>query len=267
MVSVDSATGKNIIVWEKTPGVRTEKTYIYKESFQAGVYNLIDFVPYDSLSVYIDNSSNPLQNAASYKIAVLDSCGNESTSSIKHKTIHLTASVGVSGENNLVWDGYEGFSFSTYNILRGPNPGNMSVINSVANTLFTYSDLTPLSGSNFYQIEAVSSSGCTPTQKSGYTSSVSNGVSLNPNSIADLLKMQDFAIYPNPTTGLITISLGVVYSDIKINVKNVMGSIISTNTYQSSDKLNVEINDKAGFYFVEIILDNNTIITKKLIKR
>ncbi|MBL4592584.1 MAG: T9SS type A sorting domain-containing protein [Flavobacteriales bacterium] len=264
IISVDSATGKNIIVWEKTSLVKTAQTYIYKESFVAGTYNLIGFVPFGSLSVFIDNASIPQQNADSYKISVIDSCGNESNRSTKHKTIHLTASVGVGGENNLVWDGYEGFSFNTYNILRGPNPGNMSILNSVANTLFTYSDLTPPAGTNYYQIEAVKNSSCTPTQKT-YLSSVSNSIILYPLAVGDIDMSQAVTIYPNPTTGRVTVNLAAVYNDVTVNVINVVGSIVLSKTFESSDKINVEINNKPGFYFIEIVLDNNIVITKKLL--
>lgn len=268
IVSVDSVTGKNIVVWEKTPMQRTEQFYIYKESFQAGVYNLIGFVPYDSLSVFVDVNSNPLQQAERYKISTVDSCGTESAKSSDHKTIHLTASVGTSNENNLVWDGYDGFSFPTYNIWRGPTPNNMSILAQVASTAFTYSDLTPLVGNNYYKIEAVRTSPCSPTQKSSsYPSSISNSVTLNPLGIDNVSGREKVSVYPNPTQSNITITLGQNHNDVLINVKNVLGAIVASQSYTATNKVQMEINKEAGIYFVEVIVDSNYLVTKQVIKR
>lgn len=266
IVSVDSATGKNIIVWEKTAMQGTDQFYVYKESFQAGVYNLIGFVDYDSLSVFIDVNSNPLQQPERYKISAVDTCGTESNKSSDHKTIHLTASIGTSNENNLVWDGYQGFSFPTYNIYRGPSPTSMSLLASVASTTFTYSDLTPLSGNNYYKIEAVRNSTCTPTQKAtSYPSSVSNQVTLNPLGVGDL-NGKNVLIYPNPTQGDIVINLGAVYTGVTVNVKDVVGATVMSNNYDAKSHLNIIIDKSPGIYFVEVLVDGKHLITKKILK-
>jgi hypothetical protein len=267
IVSVDSATGKNVIVWEKTTGVGTEQFYIYKESFQAGVYNLIGFVNYDSLSVFIDVNSNPLQQSVKYKITAVDSCGTESDKSTYHKTIHLTASIGTGNENNLVWDDYEGFSFLTYNIYRGATPNNMTLLAQLASTNFTYSDLNPLTGNNYYKVEAVRNSSCSPTQKAiTYLSSVSNQVNLNPLGINDVAANQ-VSIYPNPMEDVLMIDLGRTYKNITIAVKNVLGSTVLTETYKNSDKLELNQNLKKGIYFIDVNVDGNHLTTKKVVKK
>jgi len=267
IVTVDSATNKNIIVWEKTPFERTLQTNIYKETTQAGVYNLIGSVPFDSLSVFIDSNSTPLQNSSRYKISVVDSCGNESTQSPDHKTIHLTASVGTNNENNLVWDGYVGFSFTSYNILRGSTINNMSIIASIQSTLFTFSDLTPLTGVNIYQIEAVRSSACSPTQRSTtFISSSSNNVNLNATSIIDNQNYDDIiSVYPNPTFGNVSINIETPYKEVKVVVKDIIGNIVYSNMFYTSDKINFEIGNASSIYFAEITVDRNKIIVKKII--
>lgn len=268
IVTVDSATNKNIIVWEKTSFERTVQTNIYKESTQAGVYNLIGSVPFDSLSTFIDSSSTPLQNSSRYKISVVDSCGNESALSPEHKTIHLTASVGTSNENNLVWDGYVGFSFSSYNVLRGSNLNNMSVIATIPSTLFTFSDLTPMAGINIYQIEAVRSSACSPTQRSTtFISSSSNNVNLNPTSIILNQNYDNLInVFPNPTYGNLTINIETPYKKVKVEIKDVLGNIVYSNLFYSSEKINFEIeNNISNIYFAEITIDNDNFIVKKII--
>ncbi|MBI4649499.1 MAG: hypothetical protein HY738_23590 [Bacteroidia bacterium] len=114
MVTVDTETGKNKIVWEKAQDLSIVSYYIYKESIIAGNYNLLDTVPYDSLSVFIDTSSNPGQQSERYKIAALDTCGNLSEMSELHKTIHLGISPRIPQGYILIWEHYEGFTFNTY---------------------------------------------------------------------------------------------------------------------------------------------------------
>ncbi|MDF1673737.1 MAG: T9SS type A sorting domain-containing protein, partial [Vicingaceae bacterium] len=267
IVSVDSITGKNIIVWEKTALVNTDQFYIYKESFQANVYNLIGFVDYDSLSVFIDVNSNPLQQAERYKISTIDSCGAESTKSSDHKTIHLTASVGTNNENNLVWDGYTGFTFPTYNIYRGPSPNNMTLLAQVASTAFTYSDLTPLSSNNYYKVEAVRNTTCSPTQKAtSYPSSISNQVVLNPLGVKDF-NTDNVQIYPNPVEDILTINLGGISTAATVNVKNILGATVKTEMFTSNNQFQLNLDIEAGVYFVEIFVDGNHFATKRIVRK
>jgi hypothetical protein len=180
MVTVDTSNGKNLIVWERTAGRRTAYYKIYKETTQAGIYDLIGTLPFDSLSVFVDFNSNPRRNAERYAISVVDSCNNESALSTPHKTIHLTASQGTSGENNLNWSDYEGFNFQTYKIYRGTSPSNLSYLGSVQSTLSSYTDLAPPSGVVYYQVSAVKMDTCYPditraqTSSGPYSQSISN---------------------------------------------------------------------------------------------
>lgn len=117
IVLVDSTTGKNLIVWEKTPNVATDYYKIWKESTTAGVYNLIGTVPYNNLSQFTDTSSHPQQQSDRYKISVVDTCGNESQMSTAHRTLHLSVSQGFPSGVELNWqDSYEGFTFYTYQL-------------------------------------------------------------------------------------------------------------------------------------------------------
>ncbi len=86
VVTVDSATGKNLIVWEKTMGGNIQSYNIYKESTQAGVYYLIGTQEFNVLSVFTDSLSDPAIRSWRYKISSVDSCGNESALSKRRCT-------------------------------------------------------------------------------------------------------------------------------------------------------------------------------------
>ena len=176
LITVDSTSTKNIIVWQKPVTTAIDSFKVYRDI--VGTYTHIGSVPYDSLSQFIDttNGINPNITSYRYKISTVDTCGNESTLSAHHETIHLTSNVGTSGEANLIWDDYEGFSFTFYRILRDTmGNGNFEVIDSVSSTNFTYTDLNTFIGNTYYAIEVVPPSTCTATKSAeNYNSSRSN---------------------------------------------------------------------------------------------
>ncbi|MFH1322104.1 MAG: FG-GAP-like repeat-containing protein [Bacteroidota bacterium] len=177
IITVDSATGKNLIVWEKEPGLSIDSYNIYKEGTQANVYFRIGTVPYDSLSIFVDLQANPAQRSWRYKLTAGDTCISESESEMSplHKSIHLTVNLGLNGEVNLIWDHYEGFAFGTYYIYRGSSPNDMDSLDALPSNLNSYTDFSPPSGQLFYQVAAILPTGCTATLKTkDYNSSKSN---------------------------------------------------------------------------------------------
>ena len=169
LVTVDTISKKNLIAWERPQSNVIQGYKIYKEGFQANVYNLIGYLPYDSVSVFLDTASVPQQRSNRYKISLVDTCNIESAPSQHHKTIHLSANTGTSGENNLIWSHYEGFEFSSYKIYRGTTPANIILLDSVPSNLNSYSDLNPPSGLVFYQVNVVKYDSCFPTILRGQT--------------------------------------------------------------------------------------------------
>jgi len=138
LVTVDSITNKNMVIWEKTPDVCIEYYNIYKE-FATNVYEVIGTVPYDSLSVFVDMESEPLVHSDKYKISAVDLCGNESELSSYHKTIILQANMGI-GQINLEWINYEGF-YVGYNYIYKGSTNNLTLYDSVPGSQEMYNDL------------------------------------------------------------------------------------------------------------------------------
>ena len=58
--------------------------------------------------------------------------------------------------------------------------------------------------------------------------------------------------WPNPTSGKINIDLGKTYNGVDITVRNIVGQVISTKNYKSTNFAGVEIKGATGLYFVEI---------------
>ncbi len=194
IVGVDSFN-HNQLVWERDPNNLIDSFYVYRESYMAGVYNKIGALDFNDNSIFIDYNSNPAIQAYKYKIAAVDTCGGVTLLSDHHKTIHLTINAGLNGSWNLIWDGYQGFSFSTYRIYRGTNAQNLMLLTQLPSTATSYTDLNPPSGNVFYQIEVIKNSGCYPDTiakaNTNYNSSRSN--TANNGNIAPIYLTADFS--------------------------------------------------------------------------
>lgn len=75
----------------------------------------------------------------------------------------------------------------------------------------------------------------------------------------------DFNIYPNPTSGLVTVSNLDKFENPNIKVVNLLGSIVYSNTV-STNEHNINLDDLSnGVYLISIEDDNNRVV-KRLIK-
>jgi len=161
IVGVDTAN-HNRLVWERQANNLIDSFYIYREGFMAGQYDKIGAIPFTQTSMFVDTNSNPAVKAYRYRIAAVDTCGGVTLLSQYHKTIHLTINAGLNGSWNLIWDGYQGFPFSTYRIYRGVSINNMSLLTQLPSSATSYTDLNPPSGMVYYQIEIIKATGCYP---------------------------------------------------------------------------------------------------------
>lgn len=188
IVGVDSFN-HNRLIWERQSNALIDSFYIYREGFMANTYVKIGAIPFTQTSLFVDANSNPAVQSYRYKIAAVDTCGGVTLLSSFHKTIHLTINAGLNGSWNLIWDGYQGFPFNTYRIYRGTNPNNMSLLTQLPSTAKSYTDLNPPTGTVYYQIEVIKSSGCYPdtvTSKANTNYNTSRSNTANNGSIAPI---------------------------------------------------------------------------------
>src|SRR5690606_37027767 len=85
--------------------------------------------------------------------------------------------------------------------------------------------------------------GCSDTSAC-YTVS---GVGIIENGFVNVLQL-----YPNPTSGKFTIYLGDIYPEIKVNIKDLSGKLLLTETHQNMQSLELNFDKPAGIYMLEI---------------
>lgn len=208
LVGVDSLN-HNRMIWERQVSVLIDSFYIYREGFILGQYDKIGAIPFTQSSLFVDVNSNPAVKAYKYKIAAMDTCGGLTLLSNFHKTIHLTINAGLNGSWNLIWDGYQGFNFNTYRIYRGTNVNAMTLLTQLPSSAMSYTDLSPPSGTVYYQIEVIKSTGCYPDSinskaNTNYNTSRSN--TANNGNIVPVYLTADFSA--NVQTGVWPVQVG-----------------------------------------------------------
>jgi hypothetical protein len=263
VVGMDSLTNENRIVWEKPLTSGIDSFYVYKETNVSDVYTKIGATDYPDLAVFLDQNSNPAVQAYRYKLTVLDTCGTETLLSDFHKTIHLTINAGVGGAWNLIWSHYEGLTFGSYNIYRGTDPTNISLLTTIQSNLNSYTDLTPPVGPVYYQIEIVNPNSCDPTKVVNYSVSRSNIVNNGVNGI-NALANSTVHVYPNPTSKDVTLEITDELIGKDYFLTDNTGRIILSGQFRAlKETVNLE-QIATGVYFIKI--DNNANLMYKIVK-
>ena len=111
--------------------------------------------------------------------------------------------------------------------------------------------------SGTYSVTVSNVSGCTSTDE----------VIVTFQDCAGIEETQIFAnIYPNPTSGLVNVELSLILSNAKIQLVDLQGKILFTNTEFNGQNLLLDLNSlSAGIYLLQIE-QNNQISQFRLIK-
>jgi hypothetical protein len=180
LVTVDTASGQNVLAWEKEGTQALSHYNIYRETSQSGTYQMIGSVPYDSLSIFRDDVSEPEEKSWKYQIGAVDTCGEESITSAAHKSMHLNVSMDSTGDVNLSWDEYDGFAYKYHIVKRyAASTGGWRVLDSVSSDLTTFVDTSAPNDSLAYNVEVSHpTGGCFSTRAKEYVNTISNSVGI-----------------------------------------------------------------------------------------
>ena len=77
--------------------------------------------------------------------------------------------------------------------------------------------------------------------------------------------LSNLLLYPNPTTGSITIDLGEIKQGIQATLTNSLGQVISKEQFET-DIININIDSPSGIYFLKIETVDGETKTVKIIK-
>jgi uncharacterized protein (TIGR02145 family) len=266
IVTVDLMSGKNIIVWEKTPNAGIASYKIYREA-GIGEYEYIGSKNASELSIFRDETADPESRAYLYKITITDSCGNESDrgASPYHKPSFLQFVSDVGGVN-LTWTNYEieginlGEYLTSYVIYRGTDSTGLTEYQTVGSiNNFTDKDPDALARRYYYRVAGTLKNPCYPSsgkkdEPGPYTRSMSN---IEDNRLAvglDKLSAERLSINPVPFSDRTKItfdnpdghSYTMLLMDLSGKVCRIVDKISTSEYILEREDLG------AGFYIIEL---------------
>lgn len=168
-----NANGKNSINWDASewPAYVTN-VHIYKEGKVTNAFE--EVAAFDkSAGIYVDEVSTPDLNSERYYLVLEDEYGHVSNNGPVQETVHLTINKGLNTSWNLIWNAYKGADIASYKIYRGATADNMQMIAELAGSKLSFTDISPLSGEDLYQIEIVEAA----AQPIAQLKSIANGAS------------------------------------------------------------------------------------------
>ncbi|MCB8994378.1 MAG: immunoglobulin domain-containing protein [Bacteroidales bacterium] len=289
LVTVDIETGKYMVVWERTKNVGIKSYKVYRESNVGNVYEVLDTISADSLSVYVDMDSQPETKTERYYITAVDTCGNESSPSEWHKPLFLSSSPGTGKSTvNLSWTEYVKQSgtlgFVSYIIYRSSASNELTPLDTIASNNTLYVDnKAPVGVDLYYRIAGVKAAACVPLELNKKANSgpfvhslsnlednrLTNGID---NALAESLQL---VVYPSPFTESASISYILQKpAKMKVEVYNVVGEkiavLLDENQSSGNHKLEMkaaDVNYISGLYYLKIYVDGAAVIRKTMLSR
>lgn len=265
MVTVDLETGNNLVIWEKKGSAPVSSYNLYRESIVAGEYEPIGHLPKDSLSIFLDTVADPSKQAYIYKITAIDADGFESNIDLckPHKTIHLITSINMTtGDSQLEWDQYYGFTYGTYYIYRSLTESNFSIIYSMSSSTTAYTDQNPENLLYYYRVSVQRPEDCVPTgtgkkaDSGPYSHSMSNMEDnrLQVAGLNELYNVKDLTVFPNPFSEQTTIRFtnpgGTPYT---LRITNLTGQVVRIQEIMGQSEFTLERSGlENGYYLLEL---------------
>ena len=276
MVTVDSASGRNLIVWNKNTSLPVAKYKVYREGIAKGVYEVIGEVNPNKYTLFRDSLANPQKQAYWYKITAVDSSGTESDidACIPHKTLHLLVTRGYQGGVQLDWDGYYGFLFGTYACFKSSDKGKtFSKIYDIASSNTTWTDVDASSDGFRYFVSVVKTNPCNASllkaESGPYSQSLSNIVEFKSSGLTRENTL-NASVYPNPFSENFSVDFTLDQnSDVFIEVINATdqktAEFIHKNMAAGSQQLQMNahsMNVSKGICYIRITANNKVSILK-----
>jgi len=281
LVTVDTLTYKNMIIWERILNQRTDYYNVYKYSV-GNTYQIIGTVPFDDMSLYIDYSSTPETNSERYKISAVDSLGYESDLSPYHQTINLQVAQGVPPTTVVLsWNEYvdESGKFipSAYTIFKGSSPTNLMEHVVLPGVNVSYNDLN-ITSIQYYQLAVIKPSPCYPSSTDRlvggpYSGSYSNMEETNfgHDFIDKIVFGGNIIIMPNPMNNYAVLNIPNINNQTalinsKLTITDITGKVVHTISENElidlitnkSSAIEIILNRNnlnAGIYFIELLSD------------
>ena len=269
LVTVDSSTStKCIIAWERSVNAQIAGYIIYRGAGSAGKWDSIGYVQSNQRSLFIDNAVNVAKQAYQYAMVTVDSCGNRSTKSKVHTTMHLMTGFNLQYKPQLWWTPYEGTDLSSYVVYRKNQiTGKLDSIGSSILTSFT--DLEAPVGSVDYRVAIRFTSEINPdnlkADSGPFSMSLSN-MAESQLTESSLTERNLVRVYPNPAQRFASLLLPEE-GKFTVSIFDPYGRQVSNDiTVENTGSVALPISQLNNGVYTIKIQGNDGVSTLKLIK-
>ena len=97
-------------------------------------------------------------------------------------------------------------------------------------------------------------------------SSISDCIAVNGIGIIENSFGENFKVFPNPTSGNLSISLGNSYENISAKIYTLTGKEVGSYEFHKADEVGIVIDQAKGFYFIELVASGNKKAVIKILK-
>lgn len=266
LVTVDSSSDHNIVIWGKPINHSFIDSFIIYRETTTNVYTKIAAVHRDYLSEYHDYGANPNATSYRYKLSVKDTCGVESDLSPFHNSIHLQNL----GNGNLQWTFYQIENstnpVSEFNVYRDNlGNGNFTQIGLVPGTNSTFTDISHASFPDAeYVVDVKWGISCSPVARSVNTtrSNIRKGstVTIIDTTINDTTNNPIDTLVNDTTQNNDTVSIAMLMDRLSANVDvypNPANGIVFIRSEASIQFKSIQIFDLPGKRVIQKSLSSN----------
>jgi hypothetical protein len=280
--TVDSLSQNNVIYWDKTLTPAADTFYIYRDTANYN-YAVVGKVPYSALSEYTDTArsvcvvvnGDPQVTYYKYKLAYKDTCGNMSPMSPYHQTVFMYHTGSLFQWNHYEIEGQtipvpgltqyrlmrDNFGTGTYTLAAGASASSTLISDPQYANYVTTAD---------WRIETQWNIVCTPVQRQGNNEVMGTIVKSKSNITNNKTtgvkgEAVQFAVYPNPSSGVFRVSSGSFKGAASITVTSLLGEVVYAAII-TSGRHEIDLSGHpAGAYLVHITADRFHAI-KKLVR-
>ena len=260
-VEFDTLTQKNKVAWSTSINTSADSVIVYSEQ------GLNTWVKIGSSSYisgkFIDFDSNPMSQSYNYKIAILDSCGNQGEVSLNHKTVTLIKSYDqLSNTYGFTWSGYEGIAVTQYKVYGVESNGNAEVLGTVNgnSTMYNYTNPSPKYVIYFVGFETDVCAQANAKRKTNIHTVQSNFVKAVATGIEEM-QIAPFKIYPNPVSDNLVIENTANTSSADFEIINSLGEVVFKGNASKRTIIST-IEFPAGIYVIKLKIGNNQVFEK-----
>ncbi len=156
LVTFDSTTNQIMAVWNRSLNPGNESLNIYKST--GGAASLFNNIALTGTNRFYDTDVDPEAGPITYVFELKNNTSGETKIIARHVTIYLDAlSYPGKGKTELRWNPYEGLSYDTFFIYRGPGVEEMELIGKVKykhdKRPYMYVDSAYFADTMYYRVE------------------------------------------------------------------------------------------------------------------